>query len=142
MSKTAPPPPARCAHVDQVMRAPVTSMERDGHLAGAAYVMHRAGQSALIVVDDTARNRPIAVITEADIARAVAQGRHLDEVRVRELGGDRPVSVDATTTIGDAAEVMLHGKTRELAVVDDGALVGCVSLEDLCRALLTPPESG
>jgi predicted transcriptional regulator len=54
--------------VADVMRPAATTVETEGHLAAAAYLMNHADQSALVVVDDA--DRPIALITEAGCARS------------------------------------------------------------------------
>ena len=46
----------------------------------------------------------VAVVSERDIVRAVAEGRDLDSVPVSEIGSRELVWVDADDNIGDAAE--------------------------------------
>src|SRR5690348_9403258 len=58
------------AAVADVMRSPVTTVQRDDHAAAAAYLMKHAGASALVVLDSQT-DKPIGIITEADIAHAV-----------------------------------------------------------------------
>jgi CBS domain-containing protein len=48
----------RPVRVRQLMRPPVVSVERDAHLAAAAYLMKKAGDTALVVVEDEADLRP------------------------------------------------------------------------------------
>ena len=50
----------------------------------------------------------------------------------------RPVVIDKTTTILDAARTMTGGRFRHLPVVSDDGLVGMVDITDVCRALLGP----
>jgi CBS domain-containing protein len=56
------------------MRPAATTVETEGHLAAAAYLMNHANQSALCVVDDA--DRPVALITEADLLR----GSHMTRI--------------------------------------------------------------
>jgi CBS domain-containing protein len=118
------------------MRPPLTTAEQDGHLAAAAYLMRHAGATALVVVDDEKHKRPIGVITEADIVGAVANGKDMNEVRIREAMTRRPTAIHATTRIRDAAESMMAGHFRHLPVVGEGGLIGMVDIRDVCRALL------
>jgi CBS domain-containing protein len=55
------------------------------HLAAAAYLMKHAGATALVVLDGERAGRPVGIITTADIARAVAAGEDLENVRIRDL---------------------------------------------------------
>jgi CBS domain protein len=68
--------------VAEVMRPAVTMVETTSHLAAAAYLMNRANQSALVVVDDA--ERPVAIIAEADLMRAVAHGADTSQDRIVE----------------------------------------------------------
>ena len=68
--------------VADVMRPAVTSIERYAHIAAAAYLMKQANDTALVVLDDAERRVPIAVITDTDVAQAVADGKDVNNVRI------------------------------------------------------------
>jgi CBS domain-containing protein len=55
------------------------------HVAAAAYLMKHADASVLVVLDGQWPGRPTGIITKADIARAVAAGEDLNDVRIRDL---------------------------------------------------------
>jgi CBS domain-containing protein len=123
--------------VSELMRPPVTTVERHAHLAAAAYQMKRAGADALVVIsDENDRQAPIAIITDADIAQAVADGKDLDEVRISDLVSREPVTVPPTTSVSEAATLMVSSKIRHLPVVEDGRLLGMLDVSDACRGLL------
>jgi CBS domain-containing protein len=129
------------APVASVMRAALTSIERSAHIAAASYLMRHSNQSAIVVVDDPATMRPIAVITERDIVQAVADGGNPNDVLVSDLTMQSPVSVDSSVTIRAAADLMLEHDIQQLPVVHDDSVVGIVDFEDVCRALLRPAAS-
>jgi CBS domain-containing protein len=129
------------ATVADVMRRPLTTVEQLGHGAAAAYLMKHGGATALMVLDPQT-DQPIGIITEADIAHAVADGKDLNGVRIRELMTARPTVVKTTTNVRDAAKIMTSGHFRHLPVVDDTGLAGIVDITDVCRALLEPGASG
>jgi CBS domain-containing protein len=112
------------------MRPALSTVEPDDHVAAAAYLMKHAGVTALVVVDDEQAKRPIGLITEADIVHAVADGKDVNDVRIR----------DVMTTVRDAAESMIDGHFRHLPVVGDAGLIGIVDITDACRALLARPQ--
>ncbi|MCW2703743.1 MAG: putative signal-transduction protein with domain [Blastococcus sp.] len=122
--------------VGALMRAPATTVEPDSHVASAAYLMKRSHDSALVVTDDLDGHLPIAVITDADVSQAVADGRDLNETRINQLGLGRLAVVRPGTSVAEAAEQMLELSIQHLPVVDDGRLVGLVDMPDVCRALL------
>jgi len=133
-SVQASPTPATFA---DVMRPALTTVEQQGHVAAAAYLMKHAGETALMVLD-AQTDQPIGIITEADIAHAVADGKDLSSVRVYELMTIRPTVLTPTTNVRDAAKVMASGHFRHLPVVGDAGLAGIVDITDVCRALLEP----
>jgi CBS domain-containing protein len=124
------------ATVADVMRPALTTVEADGHLAAAAYLMKHAGETALVVIDDAQAKRPIGLITDSDIAQAVADGKDVNEVRVRDLMTADPTVIVATTTIHEAADAMVTRHFRHLPVISDVGLIGIVDIGDVCRALL------
>jgi CBS domain-containing protein len=129
-------PSAAPATVGDVMRPPLTTAEQDAHVAAAAYLMRRANATALVVLDDEATKWPIGLITEADIVHAVADGKDVNDVRIRDVMTVRPTAIRAATSIRDAAESMISGHFRHLPIVDDAGLIGIVDIRDVCRALL------
>jgi CBS domain-containing protein len=118
------------------MRPAVTTVERHAHLAAAAYLMRKAGDTAVVVTTDDESERPIGIITDADISHAVADGKDVNAVRIDELGLPEPVMALPGTTVNEAAALMLSVGVRHLPVVDSGRLVGIVDITDACRALL------
>lgn len=124
------------ATVADIMRPPVTTtVQQNDHVAAAAYLMKRADASALVVVD-TQTDQPIGIITEADITRAVADGKDLNEVRIGQLMTTGPAVIDPETSIRDAARTMTSGRFRHLPVVADAGVIGMLDITDVCRALL------
>ena len=126
----------RTVRVRDLMRPPVVSVERDAHLAAAAYLMKKAGDSALVVVEDEADLRPVAVITDTDIAAAVADGKDPNDVRISDLPAREPITVASEETAAAAANLMVASRIRHLPVVDGGRLVGMVDIVDACRGLM------
>lgn len=127
--------------VGEVMRPPVTTVESTAHLAGAAYLMKRARDGALVVLSDPDSRRPVAMLCDADIAQAVADGKDPEQTRVTDLHRPDPLSVGPEVTVADAAELMLSRGEQYLLVVEDGRLVGLVDLAQVCRVLLGRPAA-
>jgi CBS domain-containing protein len=127
------------ATVGDVMRPPVTTVEQNDHVAGAAYLMKRAGATA-IVVTRPETSEPLGIITEADISHLVADGKNPNDVRIYQLMTARPTVVSTTTSIRDAARVMTSGRFRHLPVTGGSGLVGIVDITDITQALLDASE--
>lgn len=122
---------AETTTVRQVMRQP-TTIEPEAHLAAAAYeIEHRNAPALVVVTDDT--YEPVAVITSAEITRAVAFGRSLEDTRVSQIVPAKVVTVRVDASFQDAAELMLSQDMLHLPVVEDRRLVGMIDLRDLYR---------
>jgi CBS domain-containing protein len=127
--------PGRETTVREVMRPAVTTVERHAHLAAAAFLMRRAKDTAIVVTTNDGR-RPIAIITDTDITDVVADGRDVNDVRIEELIGPDPMTVQSNTAVKEAAEMMLSARIHHLPVVDNDDLVGMIDISDACRSLL------
>ncbi|HEY3087402.1 MAG TPA: CBS domain-containing protein [Jatrophihabitantaceae bacterium] len=137
MTQALPPQPTPAATtVGQVMRPALTTVEPQAHVAAAAYLMKRAGATALVVVDGEETKRPLGIITEADIVRVVADGKDVNDVRIRDLMTSGLTVCDERTSIRDAARSMIDGRFRHLPVVGDAGVVGIIEIGDVSRALL------
>jgi CBS domain-containing protein len=123
------------ATAGDIMRPPLTTVEQNDHVAAAAYLMKHAGATAVTVLDPRT-SQPVGIITEADIAHAVADGKDVNSTRIYELMTTRPTVNNTTTSVRDAAKVMTSGHFRHIPVVGDAGLVGIVDITDVCRALL------
>ncbi len=93
---------ADAATVAGITRPPLPTVTQHDHVAAAAYLMKHAGTAALIVTD-ARTGQPAGIITQADIARASAAGKDLNDVRVHAAMTTRPA---ITTSIRDAATNM------------------------------------
>ena len=128
------------ATAGDIMRPPLTTVEQNDHVAAAAYLMKHAGATAVMVLDPRT-SQPVGIITEADIARAVADGKDVNSTRIYEMMTARPTVINTTTSVRDAAKVMTSGHFRHLPVIGDAGLIGIVDITDVCRALLGPDVS-
>ena len=131
------PPPA-AATVADVTRPPVTTVDQHDHVAAAAYLMKHAGTTALLVLDAQA-SEPVGIITAADVARAIADGKDVNDVWVDAAMTTRP-ALTTTTSIRDAAKIMTTRHFRHLPVAGDTGLLAVVDIIDVCRALLGTEE--
>jgi len=135
----AQPPSHGPVTAADVMEPALSTIEPEDHAAAAAYLMRHAGATALVVVDDEKSRRPLGLVTEADIVRAVADKKDLEQIRIRDLMTTNPTVITADTSVREAAESMLVGHFRHLPVVGDAGLIGIVDIADVCRALLDVP---
>ena len=131
-------PRAAAATVADIMRAPLTTIGQHDHAAAAAYLMKHAGTAALMVVN-AQTGRPAGILTEADVARAIADGKDINDVWVDAVMTTRPALI-TTTSIHHAAKIRTARHFRHLPVADDAGLLGVADIIDVCRALINAGE--
>ena len=83
--------------------------------------------------------QPAGIITDADVAHAVADRKDVNDLRVDAVMTIRP-AVTTSTTIHDTATIMTNSHFRHLPVTGDAGLFGVVDIIDVCRALIGAEE--
>ena len=131
-------PRAAAPTVADVMRTSLTTVGQHDHAAAAVYLMKHAVTTALMVVDARA-GQPTGIITAADIARAIADGKDVNDVWVDAVMTTRP-AILTTASIHHAAKIMTTRHVRHLPVAGDAGLLGVVDLIDVCRTLINAGE--
>src|SRR5215475_13280029 len=136
--KPPSPPRAAVATVTDIIRPPLTTVSQHDHVAAAAYLMKHAGTTALIVAN-AQTGQPVGIITEGDVAHAIADGKDVNDVWVGAVMTTRPALI-TTTSIRDAARIMTARHFRHLPVAGDAGLLGVVDISDVCRVLINAGE--
>jgi CBS domain-containing protein len=115
--------------VGDIMTKDLSTLESSSTIAEAARLMRDNDTGAIIVADGGDMR---GLLTDRDIAvRAIAEGRSPDETTVGEIASTDLVSLEPSSTIGDAVKAMRMANVRRLPVVEGGSPVGVISLGDL-----------
>jgi CBS domain-containing protein len=77
----------------------------------------------------------IGILTERDILYAIGHGLDPDVERARDHLTWDVVYAGPDWTVEDAAAAMVRGGFRHLVVLDDGEVLGVISVRDVLRAL-------
>lgn len=101
-------------------------------LGEAAAKMAERGVGAVVLLEG---DRVAAILTERDVMKAVAAGQD-GSAPVSGWMTRHPETIEPTDTTDHAASLMIHGGFRHLPVVDEGNVVGIVSIRDLMRVAL------
>lgn len=101
-------------------------------LGEAAARMAERGVGAVVVLEGESI---AAIVTERDVMRAVAAGKD-GSAPVSEWMTRHPDTIEPDDTTDHAASLMIHGGFRHLPVVEEGKVVGIVSIRDLMRVAL------
>ena len=129
---------AAAATVADVMRPLLTTVNQHDYVAAAAYLMKHTGTTALIVMG-AQTGQLTGIITDTDVAHAIADGKDVNDVWVDAVMTTRPALI-TTTSIRDAAKIMTTRHLRHLPVAGDAGLLGVVDVIDVCQALINAGE--
>jgi len=108
----------------------------DESLADVASRMRWNDVGSVAVMD---HGKLAGVLTERDLTRAIADGANPVESRVEDYMTTDPIAVSAGTAIREAARIMVNSGVRHLPVLDNGQLVGILSMRDIVAALVLAP---
>jgi len=116
-------------NVRDIMTARVESVSPATDLVIVARRMKDLNVGSLPVVEG---ERLLGIVTDRDIVtRVVAEGKQPKSVQVRTCLTPDPVTIAPDVDIKDASDVMARHQIRRLPVVEDGRLIGFISLGDL-----------
>ena len=128
--------------VADIMQAEVRVVTSDTPVSEVVVSLADAQVTGLPVVD--ARNRVIGVVSSTDLIDAQAETRSAEERQVllehtpvRDIMTPRPLMIESTAEVQEAARHMLYTEVRRLFVEEDGVLVGVISQTDIVRAVET-----
>ena len=126
--------------VRDLMSKSVVTIAPEESAALAARLLSRHGLGALPVC--AAGGTLVGIVTDRDIVtRCVAAGEEPGRVPVRDIMSPAPSVITPETPISDAARLMAQRQGRRLPVVEQGHVVGMLSLGDLARSRRTDTEA-
>jgi len=141
---------ARHRKIEQIMTQEVVTITPENTLYEAARIMGEKHIGSLIVMK---YETPVGVITERDLLREVVAreidlekdwlvgGVTIKEEKVEEIMSYPLTTISLTSSIKEAAQMMIEKKIRRIAVRESGKVVGIITASDLIRSLPEVPET-
>jgi CBS domain-containing protein len=112
----------------------VWSIDADASVFDALEFMADKNIGAVIVVDG---DDFVGIMSERDYARKIIlMSRLSKETRVSEIMTPDPVCVSPTETVANCMQLMTDNRFRHLPVLEDGELVGLISIGDVVSAVI------
>ncbi len=119
-------------NIESVMVSDVITVKMEATVRQAVNLMNKHEIGCLIVVNE--EEKPVGILTERDLLRRVLVKRK-DPVRVKvsQVMSKPLVTGTPHMDLEVAARLMFKKKIKKLPVVEDGNLVGLVTLTDMVR---------
>lgn len=118
--------------IENIMVGDVVTIRTERTVKEAVDLMNANEIGCLVVVDD--EKKPVGIVTERDLLKRVLAKRiDPEKVKVKEIMSKPIVTGTPHMDLEATARLMFKKKIKKLPVVEDGRLVGLVTLTDLLR---------
>ena len=131
------------AQLSEIMNRDLVTVDKQASLRRARRILDQHRIRHLLVVDG---KRLVGIVTDRDLRQAAffskspltisERQEFMDELKVLEVMSRKLITASSTTTIREAARVMVREKIGCLPVVDGNQLVGIVTQADLLEMLV------
>jgi CBS domain-containing protein len=109
----------------------ITAKSNDS-IGQVAEIMNKHEIGCVIIVDN---GGPVGIVTEQDmIIRVIGKSKSSEDEKVKEIMSEPLIVASPEVRAGDAAKMMLRRNIKKLPVVENGRLLGLVTLTDLIRS--------
>ncbi|WP_172456339.1 CBS domain-containing protein [Methanofervidicoccus sp. A16] len=116
--------------VSEVMSTPVETVKLNATAYDAANILKNKKIGGLVVVDDSME--PVGLITEKDLVhKVVARNLKSKEVLIKDIVSPKLISISPKATIIEAAKLMAKKNIKRLPVVENGKLLGIITVSDI-----------
>lgn len=119
-------------HVLAARRGPVVTIAPDASVSEAVGVLVSKGIGSLVILTDS--GELAGIITERDILGALASDAAALAHPVRQVMVRDVIIGVPQDDISAVAQTMLEKRVRHLPIIDDGQLIGIVSIGDVLKA--------
>lgn len=116
-----------------IMIKKVVTFPRQAPLKTIAKEMAKKNISCVVLVE---RGKPVGVLTERDVMKKiVSKNKSLENLKAEDIMTKKPLVVQETENIFNAAALMEKHKIRRLPIVRGKKLVGIITETDVIRAM-------
>ncbi len=115
--------------IQDVMTGPVVSIDENESVECAAQMMQQHNIGCIPVMSG---DKLRGIITDRDIVvRSIAISHDFKTQKVRDIMTTDVYTVSSSNDVTTASDIMANDKIRRLPVIDDGKVVGLISIGDI-----------
>jgi CBS domain-containing protein len=116
----------------------VLSVSPDASVFDAMKIMGENSAGSVLVMEE---GQVVGIMSERDFTRKIVLPRKFDEeLTVRDIMTADVITVTPETSVEECMSIITDKKIRHLPVIDEGQLVGIISIGDVVRYLLSQKE--
>lgn len=115
------------------------SVTPDMRISDVIAILAEKRIGAVLVVEP--EDALVGILSERDIVRYLAShAQQTFEMTAAQLMTPKPTTASPATTVTKAMEIMTEGHFRHLPIIDNGKLVGVVSIGDVVKTRIDQSE--
>ncbi len=115
--------------VRDIMSSPIITEDEDTRVIKIAKDMKELGIGSVVI---TSEGKPAGIITERDIAlKVLLKNKRASEVKAEEIMSFPLVTIEPEAPVDEACELASKKRIKRLPVVENGLLVGIVSVRNI-----------
>jgi CBS domain-containing protein len=116
----------------------VWTISKESTVLDSLELMAEKRIGSLVVIED---GQVIGIFTERDYARKVGpERRKAEETRIEEVMTKELITINPKQTVNECMILMTNNHIRHLPVIDDGRLVGIISVGDVVKDIIEELE--
>ncbi len=129
---------SRAMEVEDIMVNKVITIPPNATVKEAARIMNKYEIGCLIAVE---KGNALGIITERDLLKKIVeQTKNPQKTKVNEIMSKRLVVGTPQMEVADAVRLMLQKKIKKLPIIEDGKMVGLITLTDIARTARIEPQ--
>lgn len=120
--------------VREILKTKLETLTSSSSAQQAAKKLRNSSSGSLLIVDTSGKS--IGILTERDLVRKVcAFHKQSSQTIVTDIMSSPIITVNANSSLREAADEMIQHKVRHLLVLDDGREQGIISANDFANYL-------
>ena len=121
--------------IRDIMTKKVITIDEGSTALDAAKLMTEKGISSLIVMNE---GNPVGIVTERDFVKKICiKELQISKVKIKDIMSKLRTFAEPETPIEVAVQRMVNHKIRRLPILENGKLVGIITVTDLAKHLRT-----
>jgi CBS domain-containing protein len=116
----------------------VWTISKEATVLDSLELMAEKRIGSLVIIED---GQVVGIFTERDYARKVGpERRNPEETRIEEVMTRELITIDLNQTVNECMLLMTDNNIRHLPVMEDGRLVGIISVGDVVKDIIEELE--
>jgi CBS domain-containing protein len=116
--------------INKIMNNSIVSVDSSVSATDAAKMMEDTDVGAVIVLEN---GSPIGIVTDRDFAIKITAHSYPIDTPVRRIMSSPLISIDSSSDLWTASDLMSSRNVRKLPVIDDDKVVGIVTSSDIVK---------